>query len=274
MKGRWGGIGLIWVVIGVIVAGIGAGPAEREAIPADRPIPADDQTFRPTVLIRLGPAQGSGTVVASVPGDTLVLTAAHVVEGAGPIRVELHRYNLGRERVEDGSHWPRGVWGEVAAADPAADVAVVRVRGIDALPYVARISPGDGEPARGTVVTSLGIDGGAQLSSWASRIGGLVWFEGEEEGEQRPFLLTSRAPVPGRSGGGLFLDNGELVGVCIGRTSSERGRWEGLFASTASIRQLLRDHDLDVAIAEARRWRRPEDRPRVPIITTLATVPR
>jgi S1-C subfamily serine protease len=213
-------------------------------------------------------------VVASVPGETLVLTAAHVVEGKGPIQVELHRYNLGLERVEDGTHWPRGVWGEVAAADPAADVAVVRVRGIDALPYVARIAPGDGEPARGTVVTSLGIDGGEQLSSWASRVGGLVWFEGDEEGLQRPFLLTSRAPVPGRSGGGLFLDSGELVGVCIGRTSAERGRWMGLFASTASIRQLLRDHDLDVAIAQAHRRRRLEERPRMPITPTRARSPR
>jgi S1-C subfamily serine protease len=263
-------MGMVGVVAWAIVAGIGAGPAGRGGLPADRPIPSDDQTFRPTVLIRKGAAQGSGTVVASVPGETLVLTAAHVVEGSGPIRVELHRYNLGLERVEDGAHWPRGAWGEVVASDPTADVAVVRVRGIGALPYVARIAPGDGEPSRGTVVTSLGIDGGTQLSSWASRIDGVIWFAGEEGGDERPFLLTARSSVPGRSGGGLFLDNGELVGVCIGRTSMERGRWAGLFASTASIRQLLRDHDLDVAIAQARRRRPPEDRPRVPITTTRA----
>ena len=39
-------------------------------------------------------------MIASVEGETLILTAAHVVEGAGPLWVELHRYNFGVEKSE------------------------------------------------------------------------------------------------------------------------------------------------------------------------------
>ncbi|HMB07844.1 MAG TPA: serine protease [Isosphaeraceae bacterium] len=273
----------VWVAVaaaGAVVAGAGAGPPRREGPPDSQAIPADDQTFRPTVLIRKGPAQGSGTVIASVGNETLILTAAHVVRGPGPLRVELHRYNLGRERAEDGEGWPLSVPAEVAATDPPADVAVVRIRGMGALPHVARIAPGDGEPARGTVVTSVGIDGGTHLSSWAAQVVGVVWFEQPGGGAERPFLLTTRAPEHGRSGGGLFLAGGELVGVCMGRTKMLREHRTGIFASTASIRQLLRDHDLDAAIVQAQIRRRTEDRlharpaPRAPIHTTQARPPR
>src|SRR4051812_15992052 len=69
--------------------------AATVALAADAPRPEDDGTFRPTVLVRKGRAQGSGTVIASDRAGSLVLTAAHVVEDPGPLRVELHRYNLG-----------------------------------------------------------------------------------------------------------------------------------------------------------------------------------
>ena len=66
------------------------------------PLPSDDWTYRPTVLVRRGTSQGSGTIIASVDRETLVLTAAHVVQGRDPIVVELHRFNLGVERKAQG----------------------------------------------------------------------------------------------------------------------------------------------------------------------------
>src|SRR4051812_29954209 len=114
------GMAVLWVAL------VAAAPA------TDRPLPGDDRTFRPTVLIRKGAAQGSGTVIASADGDTLILTAAHVVEERGPLRVELHRYNLGLERSTPPRGWPRSVAAEVVAADAAADVAVLRIRSMPA----------------------------------------------------------------------------------------------------------------------------------------------
>jgi len=230
--------------------------------------PGDDLTFRPTVIVRKGTGQGSGTVIASASGETLVLTAAHVLQGSGAVEVEVHRYNLGVERALPSKGWPLMLPGEVAATDPAADVAVVRVRGRPPLPFVAKVAaPGD-EPARGASVTSVGIDGGAKLGSWPTRVREVAWFlkfSNEHQGAsftatkraavapidpgERPFLVTARAPLPGRSGGGLFLDNGKLVGVCVGRIELGKGRALGLFASGESVRRLLRENDLEGAVS-------------------------
>ncbi|WP_406697695.1 serine protease [Singulisphaera sp. Ch08] len=240
------GIGLagsLWIAVVMAVA---ASPA------ADRPRPEDDFTFRPTVIIRKGNAQGSGSVISSVEGETLILTAAHVVEAPGALKVELHRYNLGLENDRSGVNWPRSVPAEVVAADDSADVAVLRIKGIRPLPFVARLSVQGAEPRRGTVVTSLGIDKGTQLSSWPTRIAQIDRFEIEGTGAERFFLITTRPPEHGRSGGGLFLTNGDLVGVCVGRAKLVKGRNSGIFASSSSIRRLLRAHDLDARILPAR----------------------
>lgn len=210
--------------------------------------------FRPTVMIRNGSAQGSGTIVASIDDETLILTAAHVVfQGKGPLTVELHRYNLGLERFSRvAGGWPRTLPADLVAADPSADLAVLRIKRMKRLPYVARLTSGIEEPARGTVVTSVGIDLGEHLSSWLAYIGGVEWLKLDKQKEDRPFLVTTRPPEHGRSGGGLFLASGELVGVCIGRVEEASGKERfGIFASSASIRRLLRDHDLDTSIARS-----------------------
>ncbi len=221
-------------------------------------LPSDDWTFRPTVVVRRGTSQGSGTIIASIEGETLVLTAAHVVQERGPITVELHRYNLGLERSRPApGPWPRPLRAFVAATDPAADLAILRIEKIAALPYVARLAPSHPEPAPDSLVTSIGIDLGIKLSSWSSRLVESLWFELNESRDERLFFITARAPEHGRSGGGLFLDSGELVGVCVGHAELIRGQRMGVFASRESIRQLLLDHRLDtiVALSELRQSR-------------------
>jgi S1-C subfamily serine protease len=235
---------------------------------ADRPAPEDDGTFRPTVVVRKGNGQGSGTVIASAADETLVLTACHVVDNPGPLLVELHRYNLGVEDRSLPGPWPRRVRAEVAARDADADVAIVRIRGMVALPYVARLAGDEDEPGAGSVVTSVGIDKGDHLSSWSTQVRGEAVFDRRRQGSDRLFLITDRAPEHGRSGGGLFRPDGTLVGLCVGRIELSKGRVSGLFASGESIRVLLRAHDLDASIARSHageddRPDRPSRRPRV-----------
>jgi S1-C subfamily serine protease len=207
-------------------------------------LPGDNLTFRPTVVVRQGTSQGSGTIIASIAGDTLVLTAAHVVKTAGPIFVELHRYNIGVERTpaQPGS-WPRRLPASLAAADAAADVAILRIEKLGALPYVARLAPDRARLAADSAVTSLGIDLGARLTSWTTQVVKTVPFHLNDSDSERLFLITAHPPENGRSGGGLFLANGELVGVCIGHAAMVEGRRMGVFASRASIGRLLGDHD-------------------------------
>jgi len=207
-------------------------------------LPGDNMTLRPTVVVRRGTSQGSGTIIASIDGETLVLTAAHVVKAEGPIFVELHRYNVGRERTpaKPGS-WPRPLPASLAAADAAADLAVLRIEKVVALPYVARLAPDQGPLAPDSTVTSVGIDLGAKLTTWTTQLVKTVRFELNDSHSERLFLITIQTPEHGRSGGGLFLANGELVGVCVGHAALVEGRRMGVFASRESIRQLLDDHD-------------------------------
>jgi S1-C subfamily serine protease len=220
-------------------------------------LPSDDWTFRPTVLVRRGTSQGSGTIIASIHGQTLVLTAAHVVKNPAPIFVELHRYNLGLENRAAPGNWPRIVSAGIAAMDSAADLAVLRIERMVALPYVARLSPENAQAAPETVVTSVGIDLGVKLGSWTTRLLETRKFELNDSGEARPFVLTAHPPEHGRSGGGLFLPGGELAGVCIGHTEISGGQTVGVFSAREAIDQLLSDHGLTalVALSERRRIR-------------------
>ena len=222
-------------------------------------IPGDNMTLRPTVVVRRGTSQGSGTIIASIEGDALVLTAAHVLTAPGPIFVELHRYNVGRERMPAKSGgWPRPLPASLAAADAAADLAVLRIEKLAALPYVARLAPDQGQIAPDSTVTSVGIDLGAKLTSWTTQLVKTVRFELNGSHSERLFLITTNTPEHGRSGGGLFLANGELVGVCVGHAPLVEGRRVGVFASRESIRQLLDNHaDISDVIVRSERRRVP-----------------
>ncbi len=228
-------------------------PAAVEADPGRRPpVPADDWTFRPTVVVRRGTSQGSGTIIASVEGETLILTAAHVVKAKGPVSVELHRYNLGLEnRPRDKVAWPRVVQGTVATSDDAGDVAIVRLRKLVALPFVARLAANDEKATPGSVVTSIGIDWGKKLTHWSGRLVETTSFKLNESHEARPFLITEKTPEHGRSGGGLFTASGELVGVCVGHASLDEAERKGVFAASESIRLLLDDQDFAATVARS-----------------------
>jgi S1-C subfamily serine protease len=203
-------------------------------------------------LIRRGTSQGSGTIIASVDRETLVLTAAHVVRARGPIVVELHRYNLGMERTPaTAGRWPRSASATLAAADPAADLAILRIEKLRALPYVARLARDRAELQPDSIVTSIGIDLGTELTAWNTRLIETVSFELNESGERRPFVITEKIPEHGRSGGGLFLPGGELVGVCVGHAELVKGKEMGVFASPASIRLLLVAHKLSASIVRS-----------------------
>lgn len=227
---------------------VGRGSARRA------PVPWDDETYRATVVVRRGTSQGSGTIIASIDGETLVLTAAHVVKAKGPVAVELHRYNLGMERQPaTPGVWPRVIKASLAAVDPAADLSIIRIGKITALPYVARITGNDDEPPPDTIVTSIGIDLGRKLTHWNSRLVETVNFELNDSRDARPFLITEKIPQHGRSGGGLFLPGGELVGVCIGHSELVKGKRMGVFAASESIRRLLDDHELTETVIRSER---------------------
>ena len=216
----------------------------------DEKAPAAD-VLRPTVQIRNGTRRGSGTILASIPGDTLILTAAHVVRDAAAIQIELHRLNLGGATtgLSEGGGWPRLVPATVVAIDIAADVAVVRITGMVALPHVARFDPRAEEPAKGDLVTSVGIDRTLFLTRWRTTTEGTAMIDIGQGGGPRRFIVTTHYPEHGRSGGGLYRGDGAVIGVCVGQINPRPGQPRtGIFASVESIRRLLHDNGLDGAL--------------------------
>ena len=219
---------------------------------------------RATVVVRSGSSQGSGTLIDWVPpGQPVpdreraesvqrILTASHVIQGGGPVLVELHRYNVGLEtqrREEAG--WPRRLPAEIERVDAANDLAVLKCSAkVERGParsassvrprHLARVDlAGDGELAAGEVVSSLGIDRDARLLCWDTRVEGYMNLDIGRGGGVGRFALTSVPPEFGRSGGGLFLLDGRLVGVCVGRAKLRQGAEYGVFASRERVRNLL-----------------------------------
>jgi Do/DeqQ family serine protease len=137
---------------------------------------------------------GSGVIVSD---DGLVLTNNHVVEQAAEVRV----------RLNDGREMPARILG----ADPATDLAVLRLQGSSDGFVPARL--GDSDALRlGEFVIAVGnpfgLSGSVTLGivSAVGRGGvGILPYE--------DFIQTDAAINPGNSGGALVNLRGELVGI-------------------------------------------------------------
>ncbi len=137
--------------------------------------------------------QGSGFITRS---DGIVLTNAHVVEGASEVSVTL----------PDG----RSFSGKVLGSDPVTDVAVVRVAatGLPLAPLgdSSKVKPGEWAIAIGN---PLGLDN----TVTAGIISAIQRTNALGEGQRVPYLQTDAAINPGNSGGPLINDRGQVIGI-------------------------------------------------------------
>src|SRR5271156_4105738 len=136
-------------------------------------------------------AQGSGFLISS---DGLVLTNAHVVDGAKEVTVKLSDH--------------REFKAKVLGADKSSDIAVLKIDGHD-LPIV-RIGDSD-QLGVGDYVLAIGEPFGLEETATA----GIVSAKGRSlPGDGYvPFIQTDAAVNPGNSGGPLFDANGTVVGI-------------------------------------------------------------
>ncbi len=85
------------------------------------------------------------------------------------------------------------------------------------------------EIKKGMVLNSLGCDGGGEVARYEVKV-----LEYKD-----PDIVTEKnSPRPGRSGGGLLTNDGELVGICWG-TSELTGRGIGFFTPLNSIKAVF-----------------------------------
>ena len=164
---------------------------------------------------------------------------------------------MSSEKRKADESWPRRLPSSLAASDLAADLAVIRIEGMRAPPYVARLHPTTRIRCQTLRLPRSESTSGSSSPAGSSQVVDTLTFELNGSREQRPFVITENVPEHGRSGGGLFLANGELMGVCVGHAELVAGRRMGVFSSRKSIRFLLEDHKLTAAIlrSETRRAR-------------------
>ena len=157
-----------------------------------------------TVRIRIQEPQqesvGTGTIIDSHDGQALVLTCGHLFrESQGQAKIAVETF-LGGQITS----YP-AILVDFQAKDM--DIGLVAFRPNTEVP-VATLIPKNRKLAEGQTVFSWGCDRGALPSRYDSKITKLNRYLGA------PNVEVAGQPVEGRSGGGLFDESGELIGVC------------------------------------------------------------
>ena len=194
-----------------------------------------DKLIAASVRLRVddakGHAYGTGTIIDSRSGQALVITCGHLFresKGKGPVSVELF------EAVPGGVRAIGEVPAQVISYNLERDVALVGIWPKAAV-AVAPLAPKGTPVARGDRVASVGCSNGNDPSALATRITALDRYQGPAN------IEAQGAPVEGRSGGGLFNAQGQLIGVCF--AADYEGN-EGLYAALDSIHDELTERGL------------------------------
>ncbi len=147
---------------------------------------------------------GSGFIVSP---DGVILTNAHVVQGADEVTVKLQDRREFRAKV--------------VGSDPRTDVAVLK---IDAKNLPVAPLGKSSKLAAGEWVLAIGSPYGLESTVTA----GVVSATGRNlQDNQVPFIQTDVAVNPGNSGGPLFNTRGEVVGI-NSQIYSQTGGYQGL----------------------------------------------
>ncbi|MBN1909613.1 MAG: trypsin-like peptidase domain-containing protein [Pirellulales bacterium] len=205
--------------------------------PASAP-PTDEQLIAASVRLRIadypsGSSCGSGTIIDARRGWALVLTCGHILRDSQILHDPRNYHDAqGGEGIEVdlfGPGGPRRVAGELVACNLDRDIGLLRIRTPQPV-TVARVAPAGHWIDVGEVVASVGCNNGAAPTVVRTHI------RSRDRFLPPPNLQTDGQPVEGRSGGGLFTQDGELIGVCNARDEQEN---QGLFAALASIQEEL-----------------------------------
>ena len=182
-----------------------------------RNLPEGPDGMRPRAQIMH--AQGSGFIITP---DGLLLTNAHVVDGARTVTVKLSDH--------------REYTAKVLGADRTSDIAVLKIDAHD-LPAV-QLGNSD-QLAVGDYVLAIGEPFGLEETATA----GIVSAKGRSlPGDGYvPFIQTDAAVNPGNSGGPLFDADGRVVGINA-QIYSNSGGYQGVsFAIPINVAVQIKD---------------------------------
>jgi S1-C subfamily serine protease len=183
-------------------------------------------TVRLVVEDDTGHSYGTGTVIDVHGADALVVTCAHIFrESGGRGRIKVERFDRGAAEAMAGS---------LISFDEKLDVALLSIKLLSPLKPV-RMPPAEARPVPGEPVFSIGCNHGESPTVVFGKVNAVNKYLGPEN------ITASGRPVDGRSGGGLFDQNGQLIGVC---NAADPELDEGLYAGLARVRQQLDQNNL------------------------------
>ncbi len=176
---------------------------------------------------------GTGTIIDTREGSALILTCGHIFRdsrGQGKIEVQLF-----------GQGSTTHVNGQCRYYDLEIDLALVVIEP----PFPVRaipLAPENYQLVRGLQVLSVGCDNGSDPTVRTHQILSTDRI-GTPLANSVPFhyVQVSGAPVGGRSGGGLFAQEGYLIGVC---NTADPVQNDGHFVPPSMIRRVLKQLDL------------------------------
>ncbi len=220
-----------------------ANPVTSPAIPSSQPAPGvpdyspnlatvQQQAMQATVRLKVvdptGQSYGTGTIIDTHGDEALIVTCGHIFresKGRGQILVDLFL---------PGVQGP--VVGQLVAYEAdERDIGLVSIRpGVAVTPI--RVASTNFRPQVGDTVFSIGCDHGDQPTERTSRISAVDRYTGP------PNLEVYGHPAEGRSGGGLFTADGQLIGIC------NAADWQddrGIYASLPTIHTKLKQIGLE-----------------------------
>ncbi|HEX2195289.1 MAG TPA: trypsin-like peptidase domain-containing protein [Actinomycetota bacterium] len=176
-------------------------------------------------------SSGSGVVIRA---DGIVLTNAHVVEGATEVSVT----------AADGARLDAAVVG----SDPGHDLAILKVDGAGLTPVTIG---GSGDLRLGDTVVALGYPLGLGTTATKGIVSGLDRTIQVGDGpfganELRGLLQTDAAINPGNSGGALLDSAGHLVGINTAAASAASAENVGFAVAIDEALPIVRDLLQDV----------------------------
>jgi thiol-disulfide isomerase/thioredoxin len=177
---------------------------------------------------------GSGTVVFSDENASLILTCAHIVGNntKNPnIQVDLFDGQLTGQSVA----YAETVKGTLLERDPQFDLALIMIRPGKALES-CRVVPSYFKPLPGMYAVGAGCSEGHDATVWSTTIKRAVGPNSVQGKPNYRALECAYPPKHGRSGGGLFTQDGYLLGVC---NFQEPQGGVGLYAAPEAIRSFL-----------------------------------
>lgn len=213
----------------------GAAPAPME--------PTGEAPMAASVRLNLhgpkGILQGSGTIVDSRVGRTLVITAGapfNQLPAGSKIEVEVP---ASQAAMSAGDSKNRKFVGKLVKADFDADVALVEFPTDQPLPK-AVIAPIDRAPQLSDRVACIGGTPGTPMTRNSDRVTALNKYVGPDT------IECSGVPAAGRCGGGLFNLRDELIGVCINFSEDPTTKKPvgGMYCGLKPIHDLLRTQNL------------------------------